>query len=113
MTNKQFLDYYSEAIIQEKKSGTFEAISYIIKNGKDKELIETMNELINEYLEIYYNADGKVVLSIPDIPDILANKLLEKQERMKREKMGKKYKTHKTDKEIKMIIAKDTTERIN
>ena len=111
LTNQDFLNYYGNAKTKEKKYGTLEAISYIIRNGKDKELLDTIIEVINEYLDIY-EVDGKTVVSTEKMPDILADKLIDKKQRMHREKLEAEEKRYFKDKEVKMIIAEDIIERI-
>lgn len=111
LTNQDFLNYYGNARVRENKYGTLEAISYIIRNGKDKELLDTITEVINEYLDIY-KVDGKIEISTQKMPGILADKLIDKKQRMMREKLDAEEKRYFKDKEVKMLIAEDIIERI-
>lgn len=113
VTNKEFLNYYKNRNnILENKYGSIDAIVYIIKNGKDKELLDTITEVINEYLDIY-EVDGKTIISAQKMPDILADKLIDKQNRMKLQKQMEEENRYHKDQKVKMIIAKDIIERIN
>jgi len=111
LTIEEYMELYGNAKTKEKKYGTLEAISYIIRNGKDKELLDTMREVINEYIDIY-EADGKTVVSTEKMPDILAEKLIDKKQRMMRAKIEAEEKRYYKDKEVKMIIAEDIINRI-
>ena len=111
LTIEEYLKYYGKAKTKEKKYGTLEAISYIIRNGKDKELLDTITEVINEYIDIY-EVDGKYVVTTEKMPDILADKLIDKKQRMMREKADEEERRYFKDKEVKMIIVEDIIERI-
>lgn len=111
LTLEEYMGLFGNAKTKEKKYGTLEAISYIIRNGKDKELLDTMREVVNEYIDIY-EVDGKTVVSTENMPDILADKLIDKKQRMMRAKLNAEEKRYFKDKEVKMIIAEDIIERI-
>ena len=112
ITLEQFIEYYGKCTIREQRYGTVEAIAYIIRNAKDQELKDTMLEVVNEYLDIYEVKGVTVISTDKKMPDILAEKLIDKKNRLRREKLDEEERRYFKDKEVKQIIANDIIERI-
>jgi len=112
MTNQEFLNFYgNRGEIRENRYGTVDAITYIIRNGKDEELIDTMNEIINEYVEIF-KVDNKIVISTKNMPRVLSDKIIDKKERMEIQRKEDETNAYLAEKNKKLLKAEEISDRL-
>ena len=95
ISNLEFLNLAQKVdVIFEKHKGTVNAIQNILKNSNNKELKDTTNKILNEYVNYFYDAFTKKTTIQCLVPTTISKKLITKSNQITKQKNPNKEKIY-------------------
>lgn len=94
--------------INEKISGTYDALIFLIETENDKDILSGLVYVLNNYVDVQLVVETKThneyIISLENIPNFLAEKLIERQNKLLKElKINEEKNKYKSDPKLEAL----------